>query len=367
MGRFSTVHAAEPARRKETGGRSAQIAPMAEAISSPAFERYGLSDDQLRWMLRNMYLQRTLDNRGFQLNRQGKIPFATGSEGHEGIHAGAALAFERGRDILVPYYRDIGLAIGIGFEPIKTLLSMFARAADISGGRQFPNHYSDKSVGLMSISSIIAAHCPHAVGAAYAIKFRNESGRAVLCTFGDGSTSEGEWHESVNFAAVHRLPIVFLCENNEWAISTPRSSQMAIADVVQKADGYGIPGVIVDGSDPVESYRVVHEALERARTGGGPTLVEAKCYRFLAHTTDDDDRTYRTREEIESHRHLDPVPRFENFLRDHGIVDSDAIAALKKEVLAEVNDLTDRAEAMPYPSAEDLYTNVYEGTYEPWL
>ncbi len=340
---------------------------MAEAITKPALERHGLDEEQLRWILRNMLLQRTLDNRGFQLNRQGKIPFATGSEGHEGIHAGSALAFARGRDVLVPYYRDIGLCIGIGMEPLQVLLAMFARAADISGGRQFPNHFTGRAIGLMSISSIIAAHLPHAVGAAYAMKLRGESGRAVLASFGDGATSEGEWHESMNFAAVHALPIVFLCENNEWAISTPRDRQMKVRDVVEKADGYGMRGEIVDGSDPIAVYGVMNGALERARSGGGPTLVEAKCYRFLSHTTDDDDRTYRTREEIERHRHLDPVPRFERVLVDAGVITSDDVSAMKREILAHVNDVTDRAEALPYPLASDLYTNVYEGTHEPWL
>jgi len=340
---------------------------MSKAIPAPALERHGLSDEKLRWMLRNMQMQRTLDNRGFQLNRQGKIPFATGSEGHEGIHAGAAAAFERGRDILVPYYRDIGLCIGVGMEPRDVLLSMFARGADVSGGRQFPNHYSHHRLGILSVSSIIAAHCPHAVGAAYAMKLRNETGRAVLCSFGDGATSEGEWHESINFAAVHKVPIVFLCENNEWAISTPRTHQMAVEDIVSKAAGYGLPGVKVDGSDPIATYAVAREALDRARSGDGPTLVEATCYRFLAHTTDDDDRTYRTRDEIERHRHLDPVPRFERLLVEAGIITADDLAAMKKDVLAEVNRVTDETEALPYPQAHELYTKVYEGAHEPWL
>jgi 2-oxoisovalerate dehydrogenase E1 component alpha subunit len=348
-------------------GASDGATPASATPASVTLDRRGLTCDRLRRMMRNMLLQRMLDNRGFQLNRQGKIPFATGSEGHEGIHAGAALAFERGRDVLVPYYRDIGLCIGIGMEPMQVLLSMFARAADPAGGRQFPNHFTNHALGLMSISSIIAAHLPHAVGAAYAMKLRRESGRAVLAAFGDGATSEGEWHESVNFAAVHALPIVFLCENNEWAISTPREHQMAVADIATKADGYGIPGAIVDGSDPIAVYAVVKEALDRARTGGGPTLVEAKCYRFLSHTTDDDDRTYRTRDEIERHRHLDPVPRFERVLVDAGIATSEELSIMKREVLAEVNDVTDRAEALPYPAAADLYANVYEGTHEPWL
>ncbi len=339
---------------------------MAKALTKPALERRGLDDEQLRWMLRNMVRQRTLDNRGFQLNRQGKIPFATGSEGHEGIHAGAALAFVRGKDILVPYYRDIGLCIGIGMEPLSALLGMFARRAEIQGGRQFPNHYSNHAIGLQSISSIIAAHCPHAVGAAYAMKLRRENDRAVLCSFGDGATSEGEWHEAMNFAAIHQLPVVFLCENNEWAISTPRSQQMKVEHVAAKADSYGMPGTTVDGSDPIAVFATMREAMERARGGGGPTLVEAKCYRFLSHTTDDDDRTYRSREEIEAQRHLDPVPRFKSVLIDAGVSTPEAIATMEREVLVEINRITDEAEALPYPSAGDLYTNVYEGAYEPW-
>ncbi|MBV8067694.1 MAG: thiamine pyrophosphate-dependent dehydrogenase E1 component subunit alpha, partial [Candidatus Eremiobacteraeota bacterium] len=171
--------------------------------ASGTLERHGLSDDQLRAIFRNMLLQRQLDNRGFQLNRQGKVPFALGSEGHEALQAGAAMAFSRGRDILAPYYRDLGLCLGIGLTPYEIMLSIFARATDHNGGRQFPNHYSAKAIGLMSFSSILAAHLPHAVGAAYAIKYRGETGRVVLATCGDGTTSEGEWHESMNFVSVH--------------------------------------------------------------------------------------------------------------------------------------------------------------------
>ena len=285
-----------------------------------ALARRGLTDEQLVAIFRTMVMQRALENRGFQLNRQGKIPFASASEGHEAIQAGAAIAFERGKDILVPYYRDLGLALGIGLTPYEVLLSLFARAADHCAGRQFPHHYASRRLGLHTISSIIAAQLPHAVGAAYALQYRGERGCAVLATFGDGATSEGEWHESVNFAAIHALPIVFLCENNEWAISTPLSKQMGQPDVYKRAPGYGLPGIVVDGMDPIACYGAVGEALGRARGGGGPTLVEAKCYRFLSHTTDDDDRTYRSREEVEARRKDDPVPRFERLLVEHSIL-----------------------------------------------
>ncbi len=331
-----------------------------------ALERRGLSEQQLIAMLHNMLLQRQIDNRGFQLNRQGKIPFALGSEGHEALQAGAAMAFVRGQDILVPYYRDLGLVLGIGITPAEMLISMFARAADSSGGRQFPNHYTSKARGLLSISSIIAAHCPHAVGVAYAIKLRRETGRAVLVTTGEGATSEGEWHESVNFAAVHKLPIVFLVENNTYAISTPQKAQMAIADVADKAPGYGIPGSVCDGMDPIATYAAVKTALDRARGGGGPTLVEAKCFRFLAHSTDDDDRAYRDRAAIAEARKTDPVPAFERVLLDAGVLDEAALKALRADVLRETNDATDAAEALPYPEPHELYTNVYAGAFEPW-
>lgn len=313
-----------------------------------------------------MVLHRALETRGFALNRQGKIPFASAGEGHEAVQAGAAMAFLRGKDILVPYYRDLGLDVGIGLSSYEVMLSLFARAADHSAGRQFPHHYASRKLGLYTISSVIAAQLPHAVGAAYALKLRREHGRAVLATFGDGATSEGEWHESLNFAAVHALPVVFLCENNEWAISTPLEKQMGQPDVHKRAAGYGMPGVCVDGFDPVACYAAVKAALERARNGGGPTLVEAKCYRFLSHTTDDDDRTYRSREEVERRRLKDPVPAFERALIDAGVLSEAAAADLRASVLAETNEATDGAEAMPYPQRTDLYSAVHEGQSEPW-
>lgn len=331
-----------------------------------SLDRHGLTDEQLRAIFRNMLQQRQLDNRGFQLNRQGKVPFALGSEGHEALQAGAAMAFERGKDILAPYYRDLGLALGIGLTPYEIMLSIFARAADHNGGRQFPNHYSSKHAGLMSFSSILAAHIPHAVGAAYAMKYRGEAGRAVLVTCGEGTTSEGEWHESMNFAAIHKLPLVMLVENNGWAISTPIDRQMAQPEVWKRAAGYGMPGKRFNGVDPIETYAAVKEALDRARSGGGPTIVEGTCFRFLAHSTDDNDMTYRTKEAVLEQRKHDPVPNFERVLLDAGVMTENDVEAMRKEVLRETNDATDKAEAMPYPQASDLYTHVYEGAWQPW-
>jgi 2-oxoisovalerate dehydrogenase E1 component alpha subunit len=339
---------------------------MSTDTKAGTLERHGLNDDQLRAMLRNMLLQRQLDNRGFQLNRQGKVPFALGSEGHEALQAGAAMAFNRGKDILAPYYRDLGLCLGIGLTPYEIMLSIFARESDHNGGRQFPNHYSSKAIGLMSFSSVLAAHLPHAVGAAYTIKYRAQTGRAVLATCGDGTTSEGEWHESMNFAAIHKLPFVMLVENNEWAISTPLSKQMAQPEIWKRAAGYGMPGRRFNGFDPIETYAAVKEAMDRARGGWGPSLIEGICYRYLAHSTDDNDLTYRTREEVLERRKHDPVPAFEAVLVEHGVMTPQEIDAMRKDVLRETNEATDAAEAQPYPQPADLYTHLYEGAWQPW-
>ncbi|MGP6156672.1 MAG: thiamine pyrophosphate-dependent dehydrogenase E1 component subunit alpha [Vulcanimicrobiaceae bacterium] len=314
-----------------------------------------------------MLLQRAVDGRGFQLNRQGKIAIAMGSEGHEAVQAGTGLAFVRGRDIVFPYYRNTGLVLACGF-PLRDLFrSQFARVTDRSKGRQIINHVSARELGIASFSSIIATQCSHAVGAAFAIKARREPDRVVFCQFGEGATSEGEWHESLNFAAVQRVPVVFVCENNRWAISTNQSKQMANADVAAKARGYGMPGTIVDGFDPVAVYHAVREARERATQGDGPSLIEAKCYRFLSHTTDDDDRTYRSREEVAAERARDPVPAFERRLLEEGLISAGELDALRDEIVATVNGVTDEIEREALPEPSDLYGNVYAETEAPWV
>lgn len=327
----------------------------------------GLTEAQLVRLLRNMLTQRAVDNRGFQLNRQGKVAIAMGSEGHEAVQSGAGFAFVRGKDVLYPYYRNTGIAIACGLPVEDVFRSQFARGTDTSGGRSIINHFSARERGIASISSIIAAQCTHAAGAAYAFKYRGEMDRIVLCTFGEGATSEGEWHEAMNFSAIHQVPVVWLCENNQWAISTPIARQMRNTDVAARAAGYGIEGVIVDGFDPLAVYRAVRTAREKAVSGGGPTLIEAKCYRFLSHTTDDDDRTYRTRDEVERQRAQDPIPRFERFLVEHNVLTQQAIDEMRAEIGRYVNEVTDRIEAEPLPAPSSLYANVYDGDTSPWI
>ncbi len=335
------------------------------AIGAPAGT--GISREQLLTLYRDMLTQRAVDTRGFQLNRQGKIGIAMGSEGHEAVQAGTGLAFQRGKDLLYPYYRNTGLILACGFPLTDLFRSQLARKGDTTGGRSIINHVTAKALGIASISSIIAAQCTHAAGAAWALKARGERDRVVFCQFGDGATSQGEWHEAVNFAAVHALPVIFLCENNQWAISTHISKQMRVPTIATRATGYGIRGVTCDGFDPVAVYGAVRDARAHAAAGNGPVLVESTCYRFLSHTTDDDDRTYRTRDEVAEHRPSDPVPRFEKQLIESGVLTEQSVKDLKREIADLVNRTTDEIEAEPYPDAQSLYGNTYAGPDDAWL
>lgn len=327
----------------------------------------GISRELLLAMYRNMLLQRAVDTRGFQLNRQGKIPIAMGSEGHEAAQAGTGLAFERGRDVLYPYYRNTGLLLACGYPLEDIFRSQFARATDRSKGRSIINHVSGRELGIASISSIIAAQLSHAVGAAFALRADGARDRVVFAQLGDGATSAGECHEALNFAALQELPVLFVCENNQWAISTPIAKQMRVPDVHRHAAAYGMRGVVCDGFDPVAVYATVREARAAVASGTGPVLVEATCYRFLSHTTDDDDATYRSRAEVDAQRANDPLPRFRERLLASGMLDRAAAEALEREVLQTVDAATDRIEAEPLPVAADLYGNVYEGSGEPWV
>ncbi len=336
---------------------------MATSTASPP----ELSREQLLKLYRDMLTQRAVDTRGFQLNRQGKIGIAMGSEGHEAVQAGTGLAFQRGKDLLYPYYRNTGIILACGFPLADLFRSQLARAGDTTGGRSIINHVTAKKLGIASISSIIAAQCTHAAGAAWAIRRSGERDRVVFCQFGEGATSQGEWHEALNFAAVHALPVVFTCENNQWAISTHISKQMRVDTVAARAAGYGMRGLTCDGFDPIAVYTTMREAREHAAAGNGPVLVESKCYRFLSHTTDDDDRTYRTRDEVAEHRPNDPVPKYEHYLIDRSILTEDEAQSIRREITDLVNRTTDEVEAEPYPDPQSLYGNTYAGPDDAWL
>ncbi|MDQ3695619.1 MAG: thiamine pyrophosphate-dependent dehydrogenase E1 component subunit alpha [Chloroflexota bacterium] len=304
---------------------------------------------------------RSLDQRIWQMNRIGQAPFVVSGQGHEAAQIGAAFALDRERDVLVPYYRDLALCLAWGLTPADMMLSVLARAADpTSGGRQMPGHYGSSRLRIISGSSVVATQLPIATGVAYAAKLRG-TGQVTIVTFGEGASSEGDFHEACNFAGIHRLPMIFFCENNQYAISVPQSLQLAIDHVADRAAGYGFPGVVVDGDDLLAVYHAVATAATRARTGDGPTLVEAKVYRYTPHSSDDDDRSYRDQDEVKARRARDPVRLFETRLRDLGLLDDEAIAAIQAAINREIDDATEAAEAAPLPDPATYDRHVYAG------
>ena len=211
----------------------------------------GLTGEDLLGMYRTMLLARRLDQRVWSLNRMGKAPFVVSSQGHEGAQVGSAWAIKQSTDIVLPYYRDLGVVLTLGLSAYEVLLGVFARRDDpCSGGRQMPSHWGARRLGIVTGSSPIATHIPHAAGIAKARQLRNEDG-AVICYFGDGAASKGDFHEACNFAGIHRLPLVLVCENNGYAISVPLDKESAVSDIATHAHSYGFTGVIVDGNDPL--------------------------------------------------------------------------------------------------------------------
>jgi 2-oxoisovalerate dehydrogenase E1 component alpha subunit len=310
-------------------------------------------------MYRTMVTARLVDEAAFRLNRQGKAPFVVPVSGHEGCQVGTAWALKRGRDIWLPYYRDVAVVLVAGMTPYEIFLGLFAKADDpSSGGRQMPSHWGSRRLGIISHSSPISSQIPHAAGVAYAIRYRGEDA-VVGCWFGEGATSEGAWHEGLNFSAIHHLPVVWVCENNQYAISVAQKKQMAVDNVADRAAGYGFPGVVVDGNDVLACYGAMKTAVERAQAGDGPTLIEAKTYRFFPHTSDDDDRTYRTREEVEEAKHRDPLHLFEHYLRTHGILEKDRVEEIAAEIKADVDRQIDEAWSAPDPDPDSLLRHLY--------
>ncbi|HJR26207.1 MAG TPA: thiamine pyrophosphate-dependent enzyme [Acidimicrobiales bacterium] len=299
----------------------------------------GLSGEDLLGMYRTILLARVLDQKVWSLNRMGKAAFVVSGQGHEGAQVGATWALRAGHDVVLPYYRDTGVLLTLGMTAEQILLAVLARADDPnSGGRQMPNHWGWAEQRVITGSSPIATQLPHAAGLAYASKLAGDE-RVVVSFFGEGATSKGDFHEALNFAGIHRLPMVFVCENNGYAISVPMSSESAVDDVAERAHAYGFGGVIVDGNDPLDVYAAVRSAVRHARRGDGPTLVECKTYRYLAHTSDDDDRTYRTTQEVEAWRKKDPLRRITQYCIEQRLLTETE----EERVEAEVKELVDHA------------------------
>ncbi len=319
----------------------------------------GLSDEDVINMYRYMLLARTIDERMWLLNRAGKIPFVISCQGHEAAQVGAAFALNPTRDYVLPYYRDLGVALKFGQTARDVMLSAFAKKEDPnSGSRQMPGHFGSKEKHIVSGSSPVSTQIPHAAGIALAAKMKNEP-LVAYTSFGEGSSNQGDFHEACNFAGVHKLPVVFFCENNKYAISVPYLKEVASPNVADRAVGYGFPGVVVDGNDPLAVYQVMKAAVERALRGEGSTLIEAIVYRLVPHSSDDDDRVYRSREEVEAAKKADPLITFREYLLRAGIWSEEADQLLRKELLEEVNQATTYAESAPYSDPEEALKYVY--------
>jgi len=305
-----------------------------------------------------MLLARTVSVRQRILQRMGKGSITYSGEGHEAAQVGTTFALRPGHDWLYTYYRDVGVALTIGMTPYDILMGFFARKDDpSSGGRNMPNHFSSKELRIVSQGAPVATQVPQATGTALAIKLRGLDEVAAVY-FGDGATSVGDVHESMNFAGIHDLPVIFICEFNGYAISVSWSKQAAIENVAVRARGYGLPGVTVDGNDVLAVYSAMKDAVERARRGDGPTFLEAKTYRIVPHSSDDDDRRYRSREEVEKWATRDPVARFAAQLENLGVLDKDGRLEIEQRVNREVDDATDRAESAPLPDPESALDHV---------
>ncbi|MGZ6340690.1 MAG: thiamine pyrophosphate-dependent dehydrogenase E1 component subunit alpha [Candidatus Limnocylindrales bacterium] len=332
----------------ETGGGPSRLAAS-----------LGLTDDDLRAMYRRVALARAIDERMWILNRAGRVPFVISGQGHEGAQVGIVSNLRPGFDWLVPFYRSVAGVLTFGMSPREIMLAQYAKAPDpSSGGRQMPGHYGGAAYNILSTSSPVATQVLHAVGIALAAKTRG-TGQVVVTALGEGASNQGDFHEGMNFAGIHKLPVITVIENNGWAISVPAAKQAPIVDLADRAAGYGMPGVVVDGADVLGCWRVGHEAVERARRGEGPTIIEAKVTRLTGHSSDDQQTKYRTSEELERERLRDPLPCFREQLLEAAVLDAGQVERMAAEIGTEVNDATDWAEQQPDPTVESATWYVY--------
>ena len=333
------------------------IATVADRSGPPLPE--GLTSADLVEICRQLILVRAMDERIWMMNRQGKVPIAASCQGHEAAQLGSLWAAQKSGDcFLFPYYRDLALKMAAGLTPRQVMLSFMGKDGEpYSGARQFPLQGADLPRNIIQISNVVAAGLTQSVGYALACKMMGDD-TVTLCYFGDGATSQGETHEAMNFAAIHRLPVLFICENNKYAISTPQASQMVVNDVAARAEGYGFPGFVIDGMDVIACYEATRQGIEHARDVG-PALIEMKVERFMPHTTDDDDRRYRDRDAVDAARQHDPVAAFPAQMVEQGIVSQDQIDAFRADARDQVNDATDYADAAQPPDAATIYDHLY--------
>lgn len=313
-------------------------------------------------LYRAMVRIRTVDERMMTLQRQGRIGFYGACTGQEAAYLAVAVALEPS-DWIFPALRESSAMLLRGFPLVPYLAQVFGNSLDETKGRQMPSHPASRSVNQVSWGSCIGTQLPQAVGAAMAAKLRGDK-TVMLACMGDGATSSADFHTAMNFAGVFKAPVVFLCQNNHWAISISGKGQTASESYAIKASAYGFPGVKVDGNDPQAVYAAAVEAIARARNGGGPTLIECETYRMGAHSSSDDPSRYRDQAEVDAWAKRDPIERFYRELVADGLWDEAHEKALREELLAEVNAAIATAEAAPEPELHTLFDDVYAEM--PW-
>ncbi len=333
-----------------------------EGNSTQSFEPK-ISIENLKRMYEAMVLTRLFDIKSLNLQRQGRIGFYVPCLGQEAAQVGSAVVM-RSDDWLLPTYRDVGVAFIRGITVRRMFAHLMGNSEDAMLGRQMPSHWGFKDTNYVSVASTIAAHLPVAVGVAMGIKIRKED-KVVLAYHGDGATSEGDFHVALNFAGVYKAPTVFICENNGWAISVPVSKQTASQSLAQKAAAYGFDGVRVDGNDVLAVYKATLDAVENARRGGGPTLIECLTYRMGPHSTSDDPTKYRTKEEMELWKKRDPIQRFKTFLETKGFWNEGSERSLQSRIENELNLAIKEEEKVPVVPVESIFGDVYKE--QPWF
>ncbi|HEY6555709.1 MAG TPA: pyruvate dehydrogenase (acetyl-transferring) E1 component subunit alpha [Polyangiaceae bacterium] len=321
-----------------------------------------LSKEDVVSLYRHMVVTRLLDERLVALQRQGRIGFHIGSVGEEAAVLGAAFAM-REKDWIFPCYREFGAALLRGLDFQRFIDNMFGNANDTVKGRQMPDHYTSRKAHWISISSPVGTQITQAAGFAWGAKIQKKD-LVTLVYFGDGATSSADFHNALNFAGVFRIPTVFFCRNNGWAISVPAERQTASKTFAEKGIAYGVPGVRVDGNDPFAVVSVTRRAVERAVRGEGATLIEALTYRMGGHSTSDDPNRYREQTQVSPWAERDPIERLRRYLLQHGYWSDHAEQELVRETDRRFRDAVRVAEQTRPPPLDSMFEDVYEKP--PW-
>jgi len=332
-------------------------------------EKTDISKEELLSAYKNLVMERFMDKKMLNASKQGFLPFYIPLMGHEAIHIGIGLAL-RDIDFIYPYYRDFGIALQKGI-PIDTILSqVFSTKDDNELGRDMPDHFSFKKSNMGAVITPVAGHLTSATGIAYAYQYRKKEG-SIVATFGDGATSTPDFHVAMNFAGVYKLPMVFFCENNEFAISVPtypdesgmleEAYEETRGAIYKKAEAYGFNGIRIDGTNFIEVYRQTRKALENAKDG--PVLIEAMTYRMGPHSTADDPNKYRT-DTVPEGSERDPLIVSQKALKDMGIITDDMIKSINDEMDKKTSDLVNKYEKEAKPDRHTILDNLYEE--DPW-